>query len=228
MTTTANHTTQVGVSLPVNRAPDQQTDPAANPMLLAAPAFVVGAVALALFLYGYRSEDNSLAGPMPIMVFYSGLSMLLATMWAVRRGEGPTAAIFGVFTGFWFSLAMLQLGLTNSWYGRLDLIAQGNATANFLLTWFIGICLLTVGSLGLPRVYTLLLASVAGALLMIFLATITYSAATSRLMIITGTVNLVAFIALGCYLFIGAMSAATGGRSFPLGSPLLRRRGAGR
>jgi hypothetical protein len=31
-----------------------------------------------------------------------------------------------------------------------------------------------------------------------------------------------AFAALGVYLFLGAASAATGGKAFPLGSPLLR------
>jgi succinate-acetate transporter protein len=223
MTITTNSATQADVSLPVNRAPGHQTVSAANPMLLGAPALVVGAVALALFLYGYRSEDNSLAGPIPIMVFYSGLSTLLATTWSVRRDEGPTAAIFGLFTGFWLSLAMLQLGLTNSWYGRLDLIAQGNATANFLLTWFVAICLFTVASLRLPRVYTLLFTAVDVSLLMIFFASISNSATTSRIMLITGTISLGVFIVLGCYLFIGALGGATVGRSFPLGSPLLRR-----
>src|SRR5690242_20097879 len=138
MTTTASSRAQSGIS-PDPLGPDPQALPAANPMLLGAPAFVVGAVALALFLYGYRSEDNSLAGPMPIMLFCSGLCMFLATTWSVRRGDGPMAAIFGLFTGFWISLTILQVGLTNSWYGRLDLIAQANATANFLLTWTIGI-----------------------------------------------------------------------------------------
>jgi succinate-acetate transporter protein len=32
-------------------------------------------------------------------------------------GQGITAAIFGVFAGFWWSYALLVLGLTHGWYG---------------------------------------------------------------------------------------------------------------
>ncbi len=70
---------------------------AANPALLGVPTFVIGAVALGLYLIGFKGADNALAGMLPILLFSNGLGLLVAAVWAIRAGQGPVAAIFGIF-----------------------------------------------------------------------------------------------------------------------------------
>ena len=71
---------------------------------------------------------------------------------------GRVAAIFGIFAAFWLSFPVLVLGLAHDWWGipATDTAAATDAKAVFLLTWFIGIVILTLASLRLPAVFTLL------------------------------------------------------------------------
>jgi len=190
----------------------------ADPTLLGAPSFAIGAIGLGLFLAGFRSLDNSLAGPLPIMIFTSGIGLMIATAWAIRRGQGPLAAVYGIFGSFWLSLSALTIGLTNNWFGPLDMAAQFDATANFLLTWFIALVGLTVASLRMPAVFTVMFVVIDLSLIANFLAVVTGSDAV----LLVGTCGVFVFALVGLYLFASAMYAATGGRPFPLGSPLLK------
>jgi succinate-acetate transporter protein len=201
------------------RAPAAPQPVGADPMLLGAPATVLGALGLGLFFFGFRSADNSLAGPLPIMVFSGGVGLLIATSWAMRRGEGPIAAMFALFGAFWLSLAALTLGLTNSWFGPLDMQGWTDATINFMLIWFVALLMLTFTSLRLPKVYTLMYVVIDLALLLTAVATVTASGVILGL----GALALLVFVALGIYLFAGAMNVATGGKPFPMGSPIMKR-----
>jgi hypothetical protein len=127
------------------------------------------------------------------------------------------ASIFGIFSGFWISYALLVLGLTHNWYGITAADAIGTEKL-FLLSWLILIVLLTLVSLRLPGIFTLLFVLVGVALLFVLLGTASGSTGEVK----TGGYLVFAFCAVGAYLFADAYSAATGGKSLPLGRAILR------
>lgn len=62
--------------------------------------FVIGSVALGLYLIGFTGAEHAAAAMLPILLFSNGLGLLIATGWAIRTGQGPVAAIFGIFAAF--------------------------------------------------------------------------------------------------------------------------------
>jgi uncharacterized protein len=193
---------------------------AANPALVGVPTFVIGSVALGLYLIGFTgSSAHAAIGMVPILLACNGLGQIIACVWAIRTGSGPVAAIFGIFAGFWISFSLLVLGLAHNWFG--DATATGAATAaqeTFLLTWLIGVVVLTLASLRLPAVFTLLFVLVDLALLLVLLGT----AADSTGLLFGGGIAVFAFTLVGIYLFFDAMSAANGGQSLPMGPPMIK------
>ena len=127
------------------------------------------------------------------------------------------ASIFGIFSGFWISYAALVLGLTHNWFGvpAVDAVATQKL---FLLTWLIVIVMLTLFTLRLPAAFTVLFTLIDLASLFVLLGTDQGSAGLLK----TGGWLVFAFALVGVHLFMDAMSAATDGRSLPLGRPLLR------
>lgn len=188
----------------------------ANPVLLGIPTFVVGGLTLGLFLIGYKPD--AAAGPLLAnIVAVSGLGLLIATIWATRIGAGAVAGIFGVFTGFWWSFALLLLGFGGA---PASAAAGADAFAQFTLVWTIVVVFLTLATLRLPLAYTALIALVAIALFLVFLLYAGGGTSTA-LKDIAGIVVLV-FTALGIYIMFDAMSQALGGKALPLGSPILK------
>jgi succinate-acetate transporter protein len=94
----------------------------------------------------------------------------------------------------------------------------------FLLTWLIIIVMLTVSTLRLPSAFTAVFALVDLALLLLLLAFEQTSAAgvPSSALLKGGGYAVLAFAALGVYLFFSASQAGTGGKPLPLGTPLMR------
>ncbi len=193
---------------------------AANPALLGVPTFVVGSVALGLFLVGFKGADNAAAAMLPILLFSNGLGLVGATVWAIRTGQGPVAAIFGIFAAFWISFPVLVLGLAHDWWGipATDMTAAADAKAVFLLTWFIGIVVLTVASLRLPSVFTLLFLLVDAALAVVYFGVNN----TSTTLLAVGGILVFAFALVGVYLFFDAMGVAIGGKPLPMGRPIIK------
>lgn len=74
-----------------------------------------------------------------------------------------------------------------------------------------------MASIRLPLAFTLLFALIDLALFFVFLGT---SNASTSLTSIGGYL-VFAFVAVGAYLFLDAMSRSTGGRGLPLGRPVL-------
>ncbi|HEY3690433.1 MAG TPA: GPR1/FUN34/YaaH family transporter [Pseudonocardiaceae bacterium] len=190
---------------------------AANPALLGLPTFIVGAVALGLFLVGYQ-PTGATAALLSIIVLSTGLGQLLATLWAVRLGSGAVAAIFGIFSGFWLTLASALYGITHGWFGSTAAL-PGTLTV-FALSWLVVVVLLTLASLRLPLAFTVLFGLVDLALLLVFLFA-SGGATNTGLETMAGIVVFL-FTLLGMYLFFDAMGVATGGRSLPLGSPVIK------
>ncbi|NMO93843.1 GPR1/FUN34/YaaH family transporter [Actinomycetospora sp. TBRC 11914] len=208
-----------------SRAPDagaadaEAAAAAANPALVGVPTFVIGSVALGLYLVGFTGSSNAVLGLIPILFMCNGIGQLIACGWAIRTHAGPVAAIFGIFAGFWLSFSVLVTSLSHNWFG--DATATGAATGaqeTFLLTWLIGIVMLTLATLRLPSVFTLLFVLVDLALLLVLLGT----AAGSTGLLAIGGIAVFAFSLVGVYLFFDAMSVANGGSSLPMGRPLIK------
>ena len=183
------------------------------------PTFVIGSVVLGLYLIGFKGSDHALGALLPVLIFCNGLGLVGATVWAARVGQGPVASIFGIFAAFWISFPTLVLGLAHGWWGipATDTAAATDAKAVFLLTWFVGIVMLTLASLRLPSVFTLLFALVDAALALVYFGTV----ANSTGLLLVGGILVFAFALVGVYLFLDAMSTATGGPALPMGPPVI-------
>jgi len=190
---------------------------AANPALLGLPTFIVGAVALGLFLVGYQPAGTT-GALLSIIVLSTGLGQLIATLWAVRVGAGPVATIFGIFTGFWLTLATTIYGLTHEWFGPTATLPA--TLAVFALCWLVVVLLLTAATMRLPLAFTVLFGLIDLALLLVFLFA-AGGATNTGLQAVAGVVVFL-FTLVGMYLFLDAMSTATGGKSFPVGSPIIK------
>lgn len=207
-------------------APDTGADEAAaaaaaaNPALVGVPTFVVGSVALGLYLVGFTgASSTALVGMLPILFMCTGVGQLIATFWAIRTGAGPVAAIFGIFAGFWLSFAVLATSLGADWFGptSTDTAVATGAQETFLLSWLVGIVVLTLASLRLPSIFTLLFVLVDAALLLVLLGT----ANGSTGLLFGGGIAVFAFTLVGVYLFVDALGQATGGTALPMGKPII-------
>ena len=188
---------------------------AGDPALIGVPTFVVGAVALGLVLTGYVPA-GAVGASVAIILPATGLGQLVAAVWAAALGQNATAAVFGVFSGFWLSYAALGLGLIHGWFG----ISGDAAVATqglFLISWLVTIVVLTLATLRLPAAFTLLFTLIDIALALVLYGTVSASAAAAA----AGGYVVFAFTAVGVYMFAGALFAATGGRPLPLGRPVL-------
>lgn len=187
----------------------------ANPALVGVPTFVVGSVALGLYLVGFTGADNAAAGMLPILFMATGIGQLVACVWAARLGQGPVAAIFGIFGGFWWSFPVLATGLAHGWFGGASTATGAKET--FLLSWLVLIVVLTLGSLRLPSAFTALFVLVDIALLLVLLAT----SSGSTTLLFAGGIAVFLFALIGVYLFIDAMGQATGGKPMAMGKPII-------
>jgi succinate-acetate transporter protein len=152
----------------------------------------------------------------PIIMTATGIGLLIAAVWAARVAQSAVAGVFAIFAGFWLSYAALVLGLTHGWFG----IATADVLRSqelFLISWLVVLGLLTLGSVRLPLAFTLLFALVEAALVLDLLGTVNASTGLVK----TAGWLVFAFVAVGAYLFLSGMSAATGGRAYPMGRPLM-------
>jgi len=197
-------------------APEAAAPAAGDPTVVGVPTFVVGSVALGLVLTGFVPATAAGAS-IAIIMTATGIGLLIASIWAASLAQSAVAAVFGIFAGFWLSYAALVLGLTHNWFGiRADDVVRTQEL--FLLTWTLLIGLLTLATLRLPLAFTVLFALITLALLLVLLGVANTSTSLTK----TGGYVVFLFALLGAYLFLGAMSAATGGKPFPLGSPVIR------
>jgi uncharacterized protein len=187
-----------------------------SPAVIGVPMFVVGSVALGLVLTGFVPATAAGAS-IPIIMTATGLGLVIAAVWAASLSQNAVASVFAIFAGFWLSYAALVLGLTHNWFG----ITADDATKTqelFLLSWLLLIGLLTLASLRLPLAFTALFGLITVALLLVLLGTANASTSLTKA---AGYV-VFAFAALGAYLFLDAMSQATGGKALPMGNPIVR------
>jgi uncharacterized protein len=195
---------------------------AGDPSILGLGSFIVGSAALGLGLVGVV-PTGVLGAPLAIILAATALGLLMATVWCAALGQSAVAAVFGIFGTFWLSYAVLVLGLDHNWCA-ITPTAVIDTVRLFLLAWLIAIVMLTLSTLRLPYAFTAVFVLVDLALLLLLLAfenTSVAGAPSSSLLKAGGYVVLV-FAAVGVYLFYSASQAGTGGKSLPLGSPLMK------
>src|SRR4051812_17550106 len=189
---------------------------AGDPAVLGLPIFVAGSVALGLALVGYVPAAAG-ASALPIILAGTGLGLLISAIWAAAIGQTLVAGIFGLFAGFWLSYGMLVLGLNHDWF-KIPAADVVDSVTLFQITWAVVMGALTVATLRLPVAFTAVVALVVLALILLIIGTQNADATLTKA---AGYVTF-CFAGLGVYLFLGAASVATGGRGYPLGSPLVR------
>ena len=211
----SNESSQPGTRAQEVPAPAATGPLAGNPSALGLPCFIVGSLALGLVLVGVVPATATGAS-MPIILTATSIGLFLATAWAAMLGQTAVASVFGIFAGFWLSYAALVVGLTRGWFGILPSAVQSTEEL-FLVTWLVVIVMLTVATLRLPLAFTVVFALVDLALLLVFLGV---NQASSGLLK-AGGYAVLAFAAVGVYLFFDMASQATGGAAMPLGRPVL-------
>jgi succinate-acetate transporter protein len=200
----------------VPATPEAPAAPAGDPATVGLPSFIVGSIALGLVLVG-MVPASAVGASLPIIMAATAAGLFVATIWSANLGQSAVASVFGIFAGFWLSYAALVLGLTHNWFG-ITTAAATSTQELFLSSWLIIIVMLTLATLRLPLAFTAVFALIDVALVLILIGT---AQASSGLVKTAGYVVL-AFAAVGVYLFFNSLSLATGGRAIPLGSPVLR------
>ncbi len=188
---------------------------AGDPSTLGLPSFVVGSLALGMVLIGVVPA-GAVGASLPILLAATSIGLFISAIWSAAIGQSAVGAIFGIFGGFWLSYSVLVLGLTHGWFG-LD-SAVTSTQELFLAAWLIIIVVLTLATLRLPLAFTVVFALIDVALLLVWMGT----AQASSGMLKTAGVAVLAFAAVGAYLFYSALSVATGGPAVPMGRPLQR------
>jgi uncharacterized protein len=187
-----------------------------DPATLGLPSFIVGSVALGLALVGVVPA-TAVGASLPIILAATSIGLLVAAIWAAAIGQSAVACVFGIFAGFWLSYVILVIGLIHGWFGILPRDAVATQKL-YLITWLVIIVMLTLATLRLPSAFTAVFVLIDVALLLLLLGTVN---ASSGLLKTAGYVVL-AFAAVGIYLFFNSLSLATGGKAMPLGRPVLR------
>jgi succinate-acetate transporter protein len=211
-----NESSAVAVAPAVPQPLTVEVTATGDPLVLGLAVFVIGAVALGLQLAGFVSAGTSV---LPIVLAASGLGLLISTMWAIRLGQTFVAGVAGIFAAFWFSYAILLLGLNHNWFviPAEDVVASVEL---FLIAWGVLGTLLLIASLRLPIAYPLLIALVVATVYILIAA---YASDTPS----TGTIKIAGYVLLasavvGAYLFISGAFASLGGKPLPTGNPVLK------
>jgi uncharacterized protein len=211
-----------GGSAPAEAAPAAVVGPlAGDPSIFGLGSFIAGSVALGLGLVGVVPA-GVLGAPIAIIVGATALGLLMSAIWCAALGQSAVAAVFGIFGTFWLSYAGLVLGLDHNWYAIVT-GAVVDTVRLFLLTWLIIIVMLTLSTLRLPAAFTAVFALIDVALLLLLLAFENTSplGVPSSGLLKTGGAVVLAFAAIGVYLFFSAAQAGTGGKPLPLGPALM-------
>jgi succinate-acetate transporter protein len=186
-----------------------------DPAMVGLPSFIVGSVALGLVLVGVVPA-GTVGASLPIILAATSAGLLVATVWSAAIGQSAVASVFGIFAGFWLSYAVLVVGLLHNWFG-ITAAAVVDTEELFLITWLVVIVMLTLATLRLPLAFTAVFVLIDVALPLVLLGTVQASTGLLK----TGGYFVLAFAALGIYIFFGSASQATGGNAVPLGRPVL-------
>ena len=213
MTDLADRSTLVTPEQIALLADDAPPPRAGNPGLVALPFVIAGGFGLGFTNTGLVDVA---AAAVPILLSATSVGLVIATIWAAALGQNVNATIYGVFFGFYGSYAALSLGLTHDWFG-ITAAQAGPTTALWLGSWLLTIGLLTVLLLRLPWSYPVLLLVVDVALVLLLVGNLTGSAVATQ----AGGWFVIVFVAIVVYFYAASLWEETGGRTLPLGRPLV-------
>ena len=188
---------------------------AGDPGMLGLPSFIIGSVALGLISIGVLPTAPTTAA-VPILLTATSIGLFLATIWSAVTGQNAAAGIYGIFSGFYSSYAVLLLGMAHNWFG-IGPAAYADTAKAFLISWMVVVTMLILATLRLPVIFTALFTLVDVTLLLSLLQLIQNSTALQKA---TGW-SALAVAAVGVYLFISASFHDTGGKELPAGKPIL-------
>jgi succinate-acetate transporter protein len=217
-------TTTAGVEVPAPRQPalaEPEPEfppeaPVGDPLVLGLPAFVVGSVALGLVQINFAPAAAAGAA-IPIILTATALWLLISAIWAARLAQNAVAAVLGVFGMFWLSYVAVVIGLSHRWWAIIP-AGVARSVEVFLISWIVILGLMALGTLRLPSAYTAIMVLATAALVLLLIATVNVSTSLTKT---AGWVVLV-FAAVGAYAWLSSLSAATGGKPFPLGRPVIK------
>ena len=187
-----------------------------DPSVLGLPMFVVGSIARGLALVG-DVPPAAAGSAVPNILAATGLGLLVSAIWAAALGQTIVACIFGIFAGFWLSYSVLVLGLNHNWFA-IPAKDVTDSVALFQISWAIVMAFLTVATLRLPVAFTAVVGLVVIALVLLVFGTTNADASLTKA---AGWVTFT-FAPIGLYAFLGAASAATGAKGYPLGPPIVQ------
>jgi hypothetical protein len=190
------------------------TKNAGDPQVFGWLAFVVGSTCLGLSLVGFVPA-GTLGAPLAIIFGCTALALVISTIWAAMVGQSYVAGAFGIFSTFWVSYTALVLGLQHNWF-LIPAEAVKDSVLAFLAAWAVGIGLLTISSVRLPSLYTIDIALVDLALIVLYFANSGGSSGLTKL----GGYIVLTFAALGAYIWLSCADQSLGGPGYPLGKPL--------
>ncbi|TWP35613.1 GPR1/FUN34/YaaH family transporter [Leekyejoonella antrihumi] len=186
-----------------------------NPSAIGVPTFIAGSVALGLVLIGYVPA-SAVGASLSIILAATGVGLTISAIWAATLGQSAVAGIFGIFSGFWLSYAVLVLGLLHGWFA-ITPAAAVRTQGLFLITWLVIIVMLTLGTLRLPLAFTVLFALIDLALAAVLIGTLDGSTGWLHI----GGVLVFIFAAVGAYIYFSVAEVITGGGAIPLGRPVI-------
>ncbi|AEA27450.1 acetate uptake transporter family protein [Pseudonocardia benzenivorans] len=192
--------------------------PVGNPLLLGLTTFLPGGITLGLWFVGYLDTATLPGGMIPALSLCTGLFMLVATIWAGRLAMNTVAAVLGVFSAFWLSFSLLVVGLTSGWWGITQAAQVASVQRTYLLSFLIVFVIVTLATLRLPIVFTLGLLFVDATFALAFIGV---SAGNTSLFPIAGITTFI-FCAIFAYVLVDGMGQDLGGRSMPMGSPMVK------
>jgi succinate-acetate transporter protein len=184
----------------------------ADPAVLGLLTFSVGGTVLGISLLGYVSPVAQGGSVMPIVLAATGLGVFITTLWSAMLGQTFVAAVFGAFTGFWWSYAALVLGLTHNWFA-IPASQISHTVAQFLFAWAIVILCLAVVSTRVPSAYTAILTSALIAVCLLIASTLAGSTFLTRV----AAVFTLIYSGIGFYAFVAQGMPSVGGSPLPLG-----------
>ncbi|HEY7102059.1 MAG TPA: GPR1/FUN34/YaaH family transporter [Mycobacteriales bacterium] len=206
-----------GAAAPAPPAPAAPALPAGNPALLALITFLPSGLTLGLWFIGYLDTARLPGGMIATLALSAGLFMLVATIWAGRIGASTLAAVFGVFSAFWLSFALLITALTSTWWA----IAAGGVLrvqSTYLLSFLCVFTLLTLATLRLPLAFTVGFVFVDLTFLLAFIAVVN----GNRDWFTWAGVTTFAFCAVFAYVLFDGFGQDLGGKALPMGKPLVK------
>lgn len=153
---------------------------------------IIGSTVLAAVLAGYLKGDEVT----PILITVSG-SLFVISIWWAQTKHYQEAWVFGSMAGFDATYALLQLGVTNRWYG-IPIQDLANVLSIYIVTWIFLFAILAYAVLRESKAMSAMLLAVIASLAIVLAANLVDSLAVLR----WGALPLLVVICLSTYSMV--------------------------